>query len=303
MYQKTNLAFIVLLLIHFCTTIDTKKSIINESNTTQIISKFLHNQILIQVELQSLQNRDSKPKTAWALLDSGSTENLLLTEDSPSTKQIAWAKDKNSNMILEFQPWGSALPKDYEIILGAPFFRANCIQMDHGKPISIFPNHKKKCNFEQDTSIQIQTSKDWMSLPLEKKNGLYHVSVSIGDKKIAMAVDTGSGMSSVSRSLCTENMAEIPNLMPVMDIHGIIQKRKLYKLDHPFLVEKIEFSPYAVLDSDEIWDNKLEYTSTIGVDFLQTFRVYIDFGSKILGIHRYEIIQRQDHRGNERRSG
>jgi hypothetical protein len=303
MHQKINLVFFVLLLVSFCTTTDTKKSVIEETFSTKIVSKFFHNQILIQVNIQSLENRDSKPKTAWALLDSGSTENLLLTEDSPSTKQVSWAEDKNSNMILEFQPWGSALPSDYEIILGAPFFRANCIQMDFGIPIAILPNHKKKCNFDKNQTNPIQTTSEWFIIPLEKKNGLYHLAVSIGEKKIDMALDTGSGMSSVSKTLCKESMKEIHSLTPIMDIHGIIQKRKQFKLNHPFLIEKIEFLPFSVLDSDEIWDNKIDYTSTIGVDFLQTFRVYIDFGSKILGIHRYEIIQGQDHSSNERRSG
>lgn len=299
MYQKAYLILSIFLLASHCQNFPSKKSSLAEIPISKYIYKIAHNQVFLKVYVQSLGSREVQER--WALLDSGSTVNLMLDKDlDTEIKQIAWLPNSENYSKLEFHNLGTALHKQYDLVLGAPFFLTHCLIFENAVPISIEQNHKKKCF----TSPRYESAKEnfpnyRITMDLIAKEGLIHTSVQIGTKQELMAIDTGSGLSSLPLSKFQEDLVSLNESILVMDIYGEKNPRKLYSLARPIRLKELAFVPAKILDSDEVWDRKEGYSSTLGVDFLKTFRVYIDFGSKILGIDSNESKQGQDHSSNE----
>ncbi|PJE04626.1 MAG: hypothetical protein CK427_02305 [Leptospira sp.] len=299
MYQKAYLILSIFILASHCLNFPSAKSSQAEFPVSKYIYKIAHNQVFLKVYVQSLGS--SQVQERWALLDSGSTVNLMLDNNlEKEIKQIAWLPNSVDFSKMEFHNLGSALPKDYDLVLGAPFFLAHCLIFENAVPISIEQNHKKKCF----TSLRHESSKEnfpsqRITIDLIAKEGLVHATVQIGTKQELMAIDTGSGLSSLPYSKFQEELVSLNQSIYVMDIYGKKNSRKLYSLARPIHLKELAFDPAKILDSDEVWDRKEGYSSTLGVDFLKTFRVYIDFGSKILGIDSNESKQGQDHSRNE----
>jgi len=301
MYQKAYIVFSLVLLAIDCQNYPDKSTrTLSEIKDTHYIYKFSHNQIFLRVYVKS-GNLRSEPEPRWALLDSGSTVNLMLDNNLESKIwDISWQEDSSDLSRMEFHNLGTALPEEYDLILGAPFFRMHCLVFEYGVPIKIEQNYKKKCSSAEEASeTENTTTKNRVSMDLIAKDGLFHTSVRIGTREELMAIDTGSGMSSLPLSEFEESMLPLNESILAMDIQGKKSLRKLYSLSKPIELNEISFFPAKILNSDEVWDHKEGYSSTLGVDFLKTFRVYIDFGSKILGIDRNENKQGQNHSSNE----
>lgn len=298
MYQKTYLVFFLIFFTFYCQNQQrVQQRSIRTFKASPYIYKFSHNQIFLKVYVKS-SNSYKEPEARWALLDSGSTVNLMLDNElERKIWDLAFEKESTSFSPMEFHNLGTALPKDYDLVLGAPFFQRHCLIFEYGVPVSIQQNLKKKC-FSQEGIDNIEIP-NRISLELIPKNGLVHASVQIGTKEELMAIDTGSGMSSLPLSEFNESMQSLNQNILVMDIQGKKRLRKLYVVSKPIQLKQLHFSPAKILDSDEVWDGKEGYSSTLGVDFLKTFRVYIDFGSKILGIDHNEYKQGQNHSSNE----
>lgn len=256
-----------------------------------IESKFLNHQVFIKIQYSNIRNEEIQ---SWALLDSGSTENLMSDIDSAQVFNIAWQSNQESSR-QEFFPLGSNASPDYKIILGQPFFRSNCIVLEEGRPIYLKPNRNKPC--------KIQKANDWEWIQLQTKSGLVFLSGKVSSKEVTFVIDTGSGMTAIPGKELSSHMEFTGTNKKILFPFGNKGVHKAYKLNSPISIGSQIFHPPLVFDSEELWKENYEYFPTIGMDFFKTFRIYIDFGSKILGIHNNENRKRQNNSGDEWRGG
>lgn len=256
-----------------------------------IESKTLNHQVFIKIQYTS---SNSKRIESWALMDSGSTENLMSDIDSVQVLNISWQENQQASR-QEFYPLGSNTSPDYKIILGQPFFRSNCMILEGGLPILLEPNQNKPC--------KIKDPSHWEWVRLQPKSGLLLLSGKISSKNIEFVVDTGSGMTAVPGKELSTHMEFTGTKKNILFPFGNRLVHKTYYLKFPIQIGNQTYYPPLVFDSEELWKENYEYFPTIGMDFFKTFRIYIDFGSKILGIHNNENRQRQNNRSDERRGG
>lgn len=266
------------------------------SENSELEYRFHNKQLFLKIKI-SEEETEKSPQDFWALLDSSATHNLMVDLDFTKSLYYSWGKE--GTISQEFQPLGSETDSHYKVILGQPFFRANCMEWNRGVPIRIKTHNKKKC---MDLDRKGREDRKWDWIPLEYKSGQYLMEVAVDEKWIQVALDSGSGMTALPGSLVSQKLLDTGRSKKIIYTFGSVKKKKVYRLRESLLLRKgIAFYPEYVLDSEEVWEENYEYFPTIGMDFFRIFRVYIDFGSKIVGIERDEK-QRQNHSGNERRS-
>ncbi|MCC5813172.1 MAG: hypothetical protein JJT78_00320 [Leptospira sp.] len=284
MYKKTHLIqylqlSLTLLFSLTCTLVSEKYPTQIPIFPNEIEYKFKNGQVFIKIALASSRPHE-KLIHQWALLDSSATENLMVDIDSEKTSFVFWQNGRHSLKQI-FQPLGNSTPSDYKIILGQPFFRANCIILNRGVPEFIEPNNKKRCSAPAES--------DYIWIPLQPKKGQMVLNATINGIKLEFALDTGSGMTAVPGSKLTKSIYATSKRVNVLYTFGQQKKQVVYILDQPIgLNEKLKFQPYEVLDSEQVWVDNFDYFPTLGMDFFRTFRVYIDFGSKSIGIEDHE---------------
>ncbi|WCL48287.1 hypothetical protein [Leptospira sp. GIMC2001] len=278
MYKKTYLIYFIsfVLIFNSC-----KQAILQNPTTkkSDIEYRFANGQIFIRLEARTGVQR--YPRKIWALLDSGSNQNLAVGLNEPTQFQIAW---QDQIQKFDFYPLGSNLPPEYEMILGQPFFRKNCIELEFGIPKQIFDNKNKTCDWGVNEHVQ--------SVQIIHESSQYYVKAKIAEQTLSVALDTGSAITAIPGQKFGHQMSALPQAKRVLDIYGRKQKLIVYKLETNISIGQNEFFPTIVLNSNEIWMEEGEYKPTVGMDFFLTFRIYIDFGSKILGIENHEQFKR-----------
>ncbi len=234
--------------------------------------RYWNRQLFLKVYVEG----EFKKHSLWAVLDSGSTVNLFA--EIHAAKALNLFLDPDSSPIsIEFQPWGISGFQEYKMILGQPFFQNFCIRIDFGIPIDIHPNYKNRC---------FPNLPDMIEIPLRYLSGQYVVSARVENRYFDIALDTGSGISSLPSKVLLWN--GVKTHKKVLFPSGGMRTLPLYELPTPlFLIYpggEREFSLNSVFRHEDVWEGIEGMQPALGMDFFSQIRIYMDFGSKIIGV-------------------
>lgn len=242
--------------------------------------KFQNGQVFLKIHLTPPAGAKTDPlREEWALLDSSATENLMVDLEDQYIAEISWQKGKHS-IQQTFYSLGSASPDKYRLILGQPFFRSNCIIMNLGVPELIEPHNKKRC--------PIKSNESWYWFRLTPGKGQLLLPVKVGNIAFDVSVDTGSAMTALPKPKLESHLVASEKRVKALLTFGKWKEQIVYQLKVPIRIPHIqgdlEFNIPEILDSESLWEENYDYFPTLGMDFFRTFRVYIDLGSKSIGI-------------------
>lgn len=224
----------------------------------------------------------------WALLDSGSFENLYTKMDSESILRVDWgsgAQDEN------FLPMGKSSDLGPEMILGLPFFRKVCMVWESGFPVEIYPNQRKPCKFPLGKTTETGNPRE--RFYLKSGDGNLLIPARVGNREFDLVFDTGSGFSAFPLSSLSDLMISNQRKKSVLYPGGQTRIVSEYRLKDPVRIGRnVRFLPKRVFNSEEVWVDSEEFFPVWGREDWRGFRIYIDFGSKILEIESHESIER-----------